>query len=108
MSVRLFHRGARWVLVVRRTAAGEESWWAPHRALPDWQAIVARQLRLLGLAAEPAGDAPGLITPLGQIRWKGGRYWSIIRLRLDSGSEIKRRLVAAALLKAARYSRTSA
>lgn len=105
MSVRLFHRGARLVLVVRRGGPGEQTWWAPHRGAPDWQTILLRQLRLLGIAAEPDGSRSRLMTPLGQIEWKAGPRWSIMALRLGNGSETKRRLVTAALLKAARYAR---
>jgi hypothetical protein len=105
MSVRLFHRGARIVLVLRRPAPGQEVWWSPHFGTPDWAAVLGQQLRLLGISFEAAGPAQLALTPAGQIQWQAGRCWSIMRLRLDAGSETKRRLVAAAVLRAARYAR---
>ncbi len=105
MSVRLFHRGARLVLVVRRRAAGDETWWSPHFTGPRWTEILGGQLRLLGLSTDP-GTVPGrLILRLGEISWITAPRWSIITLQLQGGSDMKRRLVAAALLKAARYAR---
>jgi hypothetical protein len=107
MSVRLFHRGARLVLVVRRRSAGDETWWSPHFTIPGWAEILGRQLGLLGLP--PAAEAAGRLTiRLGEINWIAASYWSIITLRLHAGSDVKRRLVATALLKAARYARPGA
>lgn len=105
MSIRLFHRGARLVLVVRRRAAGDETWWAPHVTVPRWTEILGGQLRLLGLSAEPAATAGRLTFRLGEINWITASRWSIITLQLQGGSDVKRRLIAAALLKAARYAR---
>ena len=108
MSVRLFHRGARLVLVVRRLAPGQVCWWSPALAPPDWGAILAPQLALLGLPPSPGSDDASLSCRLGDIRWTVARGWSIIRVRLDGGSDTKRRLVGAALLRAARYARWTA
>ena len=105
MSVRLFHRGARLVFVVRRLAPGDVRWWSPYVTPPDWGAILGHQLALLGLPSQPAADGMSLSCRLGKIHWTSARRWSIIALRLDGGSETKRRLVAAALLRAARYAR---
>lgn len=104
MSVRLFHRGARLVFVVRRVAPGEERWWSPHLARPDWRAVFVAALELLALPSDSPTEG-SLSCRLGQIDWTTECGWSIIALRLNGGSETKRRLVAAALLKAARYSR---
>ena len=102
MSVRLFHRGARLVLVVRRERPGRETWWAPHQRPHDWATLLARPLSLLGLS--PRREAlQSVVCALGRIEWTVGRHWSTIRVDLDRGSEKKRRLVTAALLKAARY-----
>jgi hypothetical protein len=105
MSVRLFHRGARLVFVVRRIGAGDERWWSPHLRVPDWRAVLEAQLALLGLS--PHTDAePGVVRcGSGEITWIDRRAWSTIEVRLHRGSEQKRRLVAMALLKAARYAR---
>lgn len=102
MSVRLFHKGARIVLMVRRTGAGVESWWSPHLASRDWAPILRARLALLALSPVSEGGA-ALVCRLGRIEWTAGRYWSTIAVRLERGSEKKRTLVAAALLKAARY-----
>ena len=105
MSIRLFHRGARMVLVMRRRAAGDETWWSPHFTPPGWTEILGRQFQLLGLPAGPAAKPGGLAIRLGEINWTTSSRWSIITLQLHGGSDVKRRLVAAALLKAARYAR---
>lgn len=107
MSVRLFHRGARLVLVVRRRGAGDETWLSPHLTIPDWGQILGRQLALLGLP--PVPDAAARLTiRLGEINWIVRSHWSIMTLRLHAGSDGKRQLVTAALLKAARYARPGA
>jgi hypothetical protein len=105
MSVRLFHRDARLVFVVRRFAAGDERWWSPHIAIPDWCAIFSAQLTLLGLDAGPDARGSSLSCRLGHIGWTTSRRWSMIVVRLTKGSDTKRRLVAGALLRAARYAR---
>jgi hypothetical protein len=105
MSIRLFHRGARLVLVVRRRAAGVETWWSPHFTPPGWTEILGGQLQLLGLSPEPAATPGRLAVRLGEINWITASRWSIITLHLRGGSEVKRRLVTGALLKAARYAR---
>lgn len=102
MSVRLFHQGARVVLVVRRRGAGLESWWSPHAAPCDWAPILRPRLELLALSPVSEGPA-ALACRLGRIEWTAERYWSTISVRLERGSDTKRTLVAAALLKAARY-----
>jgi hypothetical protein len=102
MSVRLFHRGMRVVLVVQRGNAGDERWWVPSVRPHDWGAILRRPLELLDL--DPQLDGTNTMTfRLGRMGWTASRCWSTIWLRLDRGSAPKRTLVAAALLKAARY-----
>jgi hypothetical protein len=103
----LLHRGARFVVVLRRLAPGHERWWVPHRTAPDWRAILSAELALLGLAPEPGSNGDGLTCRLGHVGWTTARGWSTISLRLSGGSETKRRLVAAALLKGARYARSA-
>jgi len=105
MKIRLFHRGARIVIAVRRGGAGHERWWSPHWTAPDWRGILGPQLNLLGLDAGGSAGLPELRCRLGEINWTAGRRWSIITLQFSRGSDTKRRLAAAALLKAARYSR---
>jgi hypothetical protein len=104
MSVRLFHRGARFVFVVRRRAAGCERWWSPCREPHDWGTILQGPLALVGLS--PQLDGPFSITcRIGRVAWTQSRHWATIDVEFDRGSVTKRRLVATALLKAARYGR---
>ncbi|MGH9385392.1 MAG: hypothetical protein ACRD2N_14010 [Vicinamibacterales bacterium] len=102
MSVRLFHRGARIVLVVRRGSAGVESWCSPHLAPREWAPIFRRRLDVLALSPVSEGDT-ALACSIGRIEWTALRYWSTISVRLERGSATRRTLVTAALLKAARY-----
>jgi len=107
MSLSLGHRGARLVLVTRRRATGDETWWSPFFLVPrarDWRPILAAPLALLGLTPREAGST-ALTCGLGGIAWRDGRWWSTIVLSLDGGSARKRQLVVAALLRAARYGR---
>jgi hypothetical protein len=102
MSVRLFHKGARTVIVVRRERAGVETWWSPHLSPCDWAPILGARLELLALTPVSEGSTT-LTCSLGRIEWTSGRHWSTISVRLERGSDTKRTLVAAAVLKAARY-----
>jgi hypothetical protein len=104
VSVRLFHKGARLVLVIRRAAPGSERWWALCWTRHDWRSILLDPLLLVGL--DPRSDGPrSLVCRIGRLEWTEARRWATIDLRLDGGSATKRQLVAAALLKAARYGR---
>jgi len=106
MSVRLFHRGARLIFVVRHRPSGRARWWAPGFRRYDWDGILLRPFVLLGL--DPHPDGPGSITcSMGRLVWTSGRCWTTIELYLNGGSTTKRELVAAALLKAARYGRNA-
>lgn len=106
MSVRLFHKDARLVLVVSRRGPGDETWWSPHRRARDWRRVLAPALELLALP--PAAEGTDRLTcRLGSIDWTNHRYWSTITARFGAGSPTKRQLICAALLKAARYRRTS-
>lgn len=104
MSVRLFHKNARFVLVVSRPAAGQQTWWSPHLAPRDWRRVLAPALSLLELNPQPASDGTHSVRfRIGTLDWTNERYWSTITLRFDAGSDRKRELVAGALLRAARY-----
>jgi hypothetical protein len=104
MSVRLFHKNARFVFVVSRRGPGRETWWSPHLAARDWGAVLHPALQLLALQPDPA--AGGCMNcRLGSLDWTNERYWSTISVRFDRGSATKRTLVCAALLRAARYRR---
>ena len=106
MSVRLFHRGARLVVVARRSEAGHETWWSPGRPANGWSSVLEGPPALLGLSPQLTG--PGELTcALGRIEWTTG-LGTTIRVRFDQGSPTKRQLVTTALLKAARYARATA
>ena len=102
MSIRLFHKGARIVLVTWRGSAGAESWWSPHRSPHHWAPILHARLALLALSPTADGKA-AVVCRLGRIEWTPGRYWSTISVRLERGSVTKRTIVTAALLNAARF-----
>jgi hypothetical protein len=103
MSVRLFHRGARLVFVVRRTAAGCERWWSPGRGPHKWGTILQEPLALVGLG--PDLDDRSVTCRIGRVAWTQSRHWATIDVEFHGGSVTKRALVATALLKAARYGR---
>jgi hypothetical protein len=95
MSVRLFHRGSRVVLVLGRDESdiSQHRWLAVHYSTHPWDQIFAKAIAILDLTA-----APGL-----DLHWTVQRYWTKIDVRLTQGSLRKRQLIATALLKAARY-----
>jgi hypothetical protein len=106
MRLSLGHRGARWVLVVRRRSPGDETWWSPRLGArpPDWSVILLAPLALLGLAPRQDGTAAWR-WDRGHVEWRHGRSWSVLGVRVEGGSIAKRRLTASMLLKAARYGR---
>jgi hypothetical protein len=79
-------------------------WWAVHRREPDWRAIFAGILQLVGIEFTESPDRLQLDDGAGEVAWH--RCWcgTTIQLQLLKFSERKRNLVAAALLKAARHS----
>jgi hypothetical protein len=92
-------------IVVLRSRHGETYsrlvWVAVHRQKKPWAETLSRALDLL--MEEPmvhdgicfAGDG-------GKIIWQTYAFWTIIRLEVTVYSRNKRRLITAALLKAAR------
>jgi hypothetical protein len=100
MSVRLFHAHARMV-VATRPRQGERVWYAVHRRPVAWADLFASALALVGFRPESATD--GLQFGGGSLHWTRGLLWTTIRLRLPPCSEKKAALLAAGLLKAARY-----
>ena len=100
MSVRLFHEHTR--LVVRIGGRGGASaWYALHRRPVAWPDVFGPALRLVGFA--PEHDLHGLSFGGGSVRWTRGWFGTAIRLQLPPCSERKAALLAAGLLKAARY-----
>ena len=100
MSVRLFHRGAR-VVIPLSTSASSHLWRALHVRPVSWARVFRPPLDLLGLGAEEAAEA--LRFTGGRVDWTRSAFWTTIRLQLPPCSPKKAALLAAGLLKAARY-----
>ena len=102
MSVRLFHRGGRLVMRTGRSGSQVTTWRALHVRPMAWQDVFGPALELLGFTVE---TEDGLLRfgESGSIRWTRGAFWTTIRLQLPTCSPKKGDLLAAALLKAARY-----
>jgi hypothetical protein len=104
MSVRLFHRGGRLVIRTGRAGRQASTWRALHLRPIAWQDVFRPALELLGFTVEAEegalrfGPSHG-----GSIRWTRGAFWTTIRVQLPACSSKKTELLAAALLKAARY-----
>lgn len=76
-------------------------WLAVHGSGKDWATTFSRALDLL--MEEPVtGNGVSFAGDAGRIVWQRHAFWTIIRLDLNIYSRNKRRLIAAALLKAAR------
>ena len=130
MRVRLFHRGGRLVMRAGRTGDQVSTWRALHLRPIAWQDVFPPALELLGFRVEAVdgalrfagpstelgtgpsttlgtGPSTKLGTSSGSIRWTRGAFWTTIRLQLPACSAKKGELLAAALLKAARYRRAA-
>jgi hypothetical protein len=85
-----------------RSAEGSFIWYALHRRPIDWPLVLTPALSLVGFSAAMRTDG---ITfgDGGSIDWTRGALWTTIRLRLPPCSDRKAALLAAGLLKAARY-----
>lgn len=108
MSVRLFHRGGRLVMRTGRTGNQVSTWRALHLRPIAWQDVFRPALELLGFTVEAENGALRFgPSQGGSIRWTRGAFWTTIRLQLPAcsaqSSSRKADLLAAALLKAARY-----
>jgi len=118
MSIRLFHRGRRLVMRSSRASRQVSTWRALHLRPVAWQDVFRPALALLGFTVETEDAAlrfgTGPATELGtasttagmstgSIRWTRGAFWTTIRVQLPVCSAKKGELLAAALLKAARY-----
>ena len=109
MSVRLFHRGGRLVMRSSRASRQVSTWRALHVRPVAWEDVFRPALALLGFTVETRGWGAcrdRSFTTLGEtgsIRWTRGAFWTTIRVQLPVCSARKAELLAAALLKAARY-----
>ena len=79
-------------------------WYVLHTDKPNWSAIFARVLGLLEIEAAESAQSLTLAAGAGEVTWHSCRFGTTINMQLLRFSERKQKLVAAALLKAARYS----
>jgi hypothetical protein len=105
ISLRIFHPG-RHVWRVRQVTEDtvlNETWLSLRQAPPDWNLIFRRALDLIWL---PNASHPGRVEledQHGSITWQERRFTTKIHVRIQGFSSPKRALVAATLLKAARF-----
>jgi hypothetical protein len=100
MSVRLFHRGARFVVAVPgRTAPG--IWCAVHWRPVRWSSIFRAALALVGIGCDTTPEGLQLVG--GSLNWTTGPFWTTIRVQLPPCGPKKAALLTSGLLKAARY-----
>jgi hypothetical protein len=81
------------------------SWCALDRDQSDWSAIFSSVLQLLAIETTEFPQRLQLHDGQGEITWHGRWCCTTIHVRLLKFSERKQKLVAAALLKAARHSK---
>ena len=79
-------------------------WIAIHPRERDWAVVFCNALDLLMEAARLDRQRISFAEGAGQIAWQRTALWTIIHLDMTAFSEKKRHLLAAALLKSARYS----
>jgi hypothetical protein len=79
-------------------------WIAIHARERDWAVVFRNALDLLMETSQVERQQISFAEGAGQIAWQRTAFWTIIRLDMAAFSEKKRRLLAAGLLKSARYS----
>jgi hypothetical protein len=79
-------------------------WIAIHPRERDWAVVFCNALDLLMETATLDRQRISFAEGAGQIAWQRTAFWTIIHLDMSAFSEKKRHLLAAALLKSARYS----
>jgi hypothetical protein len=79
-------------------------WIAIHPQERDWSAVFCNALDLLMETSKVDRQRISFAGGAGQIAWQRTAFWTIIRLDMSAFSKKKRHLIAAALLKSARYS----
>jgi hypothetical protein len=105
IRLRIFHPGRQvWRLWRKRSGnALEETWISLRRVPSDWEKILASALDLIWLQNTRQPGRIELNHQHGFIQWHEGRGMTKIRMRLENFSPKKQSLIAAALLKAARF-----
>jgi hypothetical protein len=81
----------------------EETWISPRRAHTNWERIFTSTLDLIWLPNTIQAESILLNNRHGLIMWHEGRWVTKIMIRLEGFSEAKQTLIAAALLKSARF-----
>jgi hypothetical protein len=84
--------------------SSRQIWFAIHRRERDWAVVFCNALNLLLETSKVDRQRISFAEGAGQIAWQRTAFWTIIRLDMSAFSEKKRHLLAAALLKSARYS----
>jgi hypothetical protein len=104
IRLRLLHPGRHvWRLWKRRDNVLEETWVALRRAPPNWEKIFSSTLDLIWLPNTPRPGGIQLSDQHGSITWHEGRRVTMITVRIEGFSAPKESLIAAGLLKAARF-----
>ena len=104
IRLRFLHPGRHvWRVWRRRDDALEERWVSFRRVLPNWEKIFTSTLDLIWLPNTPQPGCIQLSDERGFITWREERWVTRIALRLEGFSAAKQSLVAATLLKAARF-----
>jgi hypothetical protein len=94
---------ARGRLVFRLPQHGNlRRWYILHRDKPNWSAVFTGVLRLLDMEATASSQSLKLAGDAGEVTWHSRRCGTTINVQLLRFSERKQKLLAAALLKAAR------
>jgi hypothetical protein len=95
-----------WVVQINSSSGDPSSsyiWLAIHNRKRDWAAVFCSALKLLMETPDVQPQEVRFAEGASRITWQRTWFWTIIRLQLNSFSPKKRALIAAALLKAARY-----
>ena len=104
IRLRFLHPGRHvWRVWRQRDDALEERWVSFRRVLPNWEKIFSSTLDLIWLPNTPQPGRIQLSDERGFITWHEERWVTRITLRLEGFSAAKQSLVAATLLKAARF-----
>jgi hypothetical protein len=79
-------------------------WIAIHPRERDWAVVFGNAFDLLMETSQVDRQRISFADGAGRVAWQRTAFWTIIRLDMSAFSKNKRRLIAAALLKSARYS----
>jgi hypothetical protein len=104
IRLRFLHPGRHvWRLWRRRNNPVEEMWLSLRRIPPNWEKIFGSTLDLIWLPNTPQPGHIRLSDDHGFITWHESCCVTRVTVRLEGFSVAKQSLVAAALLKAARF-----